>query len=130
MKLAISPALLIPVLCCLLGAVGCGNQSGQHRLTGTVTLDGQAVESGEIVFRPADGTGAAEGGQITEGKYEVLVSAGAKTIVITATREEGTARDGLPNYIQYIPSKYNTKTELSETVDTGSDKVLNFDLQS
>lgn len=111
---------------------GCGgNGNGQRQVSGTVVFDGQPVENGEIVFHPAGGEGAAQGGPIQDGKFQFQATPGEKRVEITATREAATpAADGLPNYVSYIPAKYNSKSTLNETVQESADNVFTYELSS
>jgi hypothetical protein len=43
------------LLAACLACAGCG--TGRATVEGTVSLDGQPIESGSIVFEPADGAG-------------------------------------------------------------------------
>lgn len=114
-----------------LTAVGCGDGTDQRQVSGTVTLDGQPVEKGEIAFYPASGNGAPQGGPITDGKFQFQALAGEKRVEITATREAATpAPDGLPNYVSYIPAKYNSQSTLTETVQDSGANTFTFELTS
>ena len=79
------------LLVCLAACLGCG--TGLATVEGTVTFDGKPVESGSIVFEPADGAGPSAGGQIQNGKYQLAGEAGVmpgkKVVRITAIRSTG-----------------------------------------
>lgn len=116
-------------LSALVFAAGCGGAS-EYTVSGTVTLDGQPVEEGEIRFLPTDGQGTPFAGPIVNGKFESRASAGQNRVEINATRESATpAPDGLPNFESYIPAAYNSQSTLTVTIppDSGS---LTFDLKS
>jgi hypothetical protein len=120
------------VLSGLLFLAGCG-QSGpaEYSVTGSVTLDGQPIEQGEVQFIPADKQGTPQTGQIVNGKFECRVSEGQKRVEITATRESPTpAADGLPNFVSYIPAAYNSQSTLTAEVKAGGDNAFTFTLQS
>ncbi|MBN9122237.1 MAG: hypothetical protein J0I06_24375 [Planctomycetes bacterium] len=70
---------------------GCGGSGSS--VSGTVTFNGQPVESGNINFIPADGKGAPVGGEIKGGKYTVRnVTPGKNKVVVTAySSGEGTS---------------------------------------
>lgn len=101
---------------------GCGSGPDTHEVKGTVTFDGQPVPEGQIVFESNSTVGA----EIKEGKFTAQVPSGKQKVRITATREEGVAPDGLPNFVSYIPAKYNEQTTLEEDV-TGP-KEVKYDL--
>ncbi|MCC9608073.1 hypothetical protein LOC68_01825 [Blastopirellula sp. JC732] len=56
----------------ILVAVGCGR--GGIPLLGEVTYNGQPLDSGSIVFIPADGVGPSRGTTITDGKFKINAS--------------------------------------------------------
>ena len=74
-------------LLAVLGATGCG-RTGPALVTvkGSVTFDGKPVETGEILFRAADGLVATHAGPIAAGGYQVRLPVGAKRVEIIATR--------------------------------------------
>lgn len=111
--------------------VGCG-QSGPKMLevTGTVTYDGKEVSDGDILFAPDDNTVGPEGGKIVAGKYALKVKEGKNAVKITATRVVPGKKGPLgEDWVeQYIPEKYNDKTELSADVGGGKTEH-NFELK-
>jgi hypothetical protein len=126
---------LVPLLVSVLFLVGCGPGGPvTHRVTGTVTFDGAPVESGEIVFKDAGGTGKSYADRITGGKFSLETSPGSKKVEITAMREVpgqfDTSNPGekVPLKEQYIPAQYNIESTLTVEV-TGADS-LTFDLKS
>ena len=112
---------------------------------GTVSYEGQPVESGQIRFHPIKDTRTPMwGAYIRDGQYEAYgkggVPVGTHRVEILAHRvkpgaaemAESAASDpllvGLPTE-QYLPEKYNTKTELEITIEPGSGRVTrDFDL--
>ncbi|MBN2295535.1 MAG: carboxypeptidase regulatory-like domain-containing protein [Pirellulales bacterium] len=51
---------------------GCSGGDGRKELSGTVTVDGQPLESGSINFRPTAGTKAnSSGSTIVNGEFEI-----------------------------------------------------------
>jgi hypothetical protein len=115
---------------------GCQPAAGPESqvVTGTVTLDGEPVAAGEIVFRATDGQTRSCGGQITNGQYSFEASPGSKTVEITAMREVpgkmDTSNPGVevPLMEQYVPEKYNVETTLTAEV-SGADPI-DFELTS
>lgn len=123
---------------------GCGAAvDGPDRsiVTGIVTYDGEPVETGQIWFLPAAGREAPQAGAaIVKGIYRVEnkggVPLGSCTVKITAERpEEGVkiVADGGPEDIpmqQYLPPKYNEKTELTaDIVASAEPVVVDFELK-
>lgn len=100
----------VVALCCV---VGCSKGSSCS-LSGQVTLGGEPVENGNVVFRPVESTpGPAAAAKVIAGKYDVPVDkgllAGKYRVEITATREN----------VQYIPDVYNVASELKVDVSPG-----------
>ena len=62
-------------------------------MTGSVSYEGQPVESGSITFLPADGQGPSAGAAITGGQYRVdEITPGEKTVQIVGLKEIAFAR--------------------------------------
>jgi len=126
------------VSCCMVMAifglvftVGCGD-SGPVRcdVTGTVTLDGEPLETGEILFLPADGQGPSDTCQIVAGAFEGEVTPGSKKVEISSTKEiPATETGGMPDYISLVPAKYNTATTLTAEVTEGGIEPATFALE-
>lgn len=115
----------------LLVVAGCGPTGpARSMVTGTVTLDGQPVEQGQILFMPSDGQGVSDALPIAAGKFEGEVAPGSKRVEITATKEIPPAEaGGMPDYVSIIPKEYNTETTLTADVENGG-APLAFDLKS
>ncbi|MBN2290946.1 MAG: hypothetical protein JXM70_00890 [Pirellulales bacterium] len=130
-----------PALCLLLAMTfGCG-RGGLERaiVTGRVTYRGEAVANGEIRFVPTKGTqGPISGGSIAAGEYVADglggVPVGMYRVEIRAFRIPKPEKldpmgDDFAPRKQYLPEKYNVKTELEMTIAPGSGKIVqNFDL--
>ena len=117
------------------GIVCCGNSgtkpTDKYRVSGTVTFDGQQIPKVYLVLRPADETRAADGGKIVDGRFEFLANPGAKNVVIDASRPEPIDPEmESPRPIFYIPSRYNTKTELTAEVKTEGENRFEFVLMA
>jgi hypothetical protein len=74
-----------------LAVVGCGG--GKGSVSGAVTVDGESVDDGSIVFTPTGGAGRPVGTSIKDGKYAIdddrgLV-AGAHKVEITWNKRTG-----------------------------------------
>jgi hypothetical protein len=118
--------------------VGCGSSDGTNRgsVTGKVTLDGQPVQEGSIVFTPTAGTtGPMSFVQIANGSYSIAAGdrgpvVGKHKVGIEAYRDAGTVDDGgAPLKDQIVPAKYNKETTLVVEVTKGSN-THDFDLVS
>lgn len=120
----------------LVGILGCGGDDvpkgpATHKVTGTVTLDGTPVAKGEISFESeADvKAGVPTAGEITDGKYEVSVTAGKKKVKISARTAIGPESAGVAPTKETIPAKYNQKTTLEFEVKEG-ENTKDFALKS
>ena len=132
------PLALVALFCC--AALGCA-RSGPRRFAvgGQVTLDGAPLPEGEILFRPGASTsGPTAAGLIEEGRYSIDEAhgpvSGSYAVVITASRKTGRKVQSemrgtatTDQYEQYLPARYNDRTELSAQVDDDRDD-LNFQL--
>lgn len=130
---------LVAVITILVGAAmaaGCG-RSGPALVpvSGSVTFDGRAVESGEIVFRAADEAVASSAGTIRDGRYETRTPVGRKRVEIIATRraapkaEKPGGSGESPPAEMYVPDRYNSKSELTAEVTVAGPNQFDFDLQ-
>lgn len=113
--------------------LGCGGGSGADSVTvtGNVTLDGQPLSEGDIIFRADGGKGRGYAGKIKDGSYEVKCAPGNHRVEIRAMRSESgkkaktlaSGEEGMA-LEQYIPAKYNDKSTLTADV---SDSKTEFD---
>ena len=129
------------VVLMIVGASGCGGGPERFTVGGQVTLDGQPLPDGEIVFRPTGATkGPTAAGSIDNGVYLIPEArgpmAGSYTVSIEAERKTGKkiranmiGTATTDQYEQYLPARYNDKTTLTADV-TDSRDDLNFELTS
>ena len=136
-------------LACIVCAVviGCGRGKLERVVvSGRVTYQGQPVTKGKIRFIPIKDTKTPMWGAfIHNGRYEAGgkggVPVGTHRVEIVAWRTESDVAEttnpptpdrslgGAPMGQQYVPEKYNAKTELEITIPPGSGKVVrDFDL--
>jgi hypothetical protein len=102
--------------------IGCGrDELNRVVVSGEVKYAGELIPNGQVVFYPTDDTpGPATAATITAGKYladaKGGVPAGKHRVMIEAYRAP-TARPGINvedlGREQYIPAKYNTRSELT-----------------
>ena len=134
-------------LCGLLA--GCGGSTAsqgdfvRNPVTGTVTLDGNALMKGSIRFFPLETTGASTitGGAILDGKFKLDektgLPAGKYKVTISAT--SGSSEPVDPDKLmsgevteespeELIPAKYNSESELTCEVKADSPNELKFEL--
>lgn len=126
-------AVLIPAWKCLavtgvlLGIGGCTNSVPESEVTGTVTVNEQPVLEGQITFHPVSGGGKSASGRIEYGNYRLKVPPGEKLVEIYGQREiPGRYSSELVNgqkvlmREEFVPSRYNTKSELKATIPAAS----------
>lgn len=130
-------------LCTALVASGC-NDNELSDVQGTVTLDGQPLAGGIIVFEPVDRRGSVAGGEITAGKYRLAgksgVPPGDKTVRITGVYKTGRqievgppAPEGtMADEVQQIdlPEIYNQRSDLQLRVTAGETNQHDFHMKS
>ena len=128
--------------CALLGGCGGGDGFDRAAVSGSVTFDGEPVETGTIAFHPDAGTtGPVSGIKISAGRYEIEEAMGPvvgnQKVEILAIRETGELGPVIPPSPertkiteQYIPKKYNKKTTLTVVIESGDNEDTNFDLNS
>lgn len=108
---------------------GC-SRSELVEVTGTVTWEGQPVETGEIIFHPIDASITPAAGRIRGGEFSFLTKPGKKRADIQAVRKTGKrdAKEGFEITELYIPAKYNTQTELEADVSPDGENHFEFAL--
>jgi hypothetical protein len=149
--------LCIAAACCLvcLATIGCGPKGPElGSVTGKVTLDGKPVTNGLVTFMPAAGGRPATGKTNTSGQYELLgvdgkgALLGQHRVTVTTLQEVVAAAEmssDSPEYakqavadpsdydsaavVEPIPARYNTNTELTFEVKSGSN-VIDLELKS
>lgn len=127
--------------------MGCG-PGGARRdalpISGLVTLDGQPLKSGYIVFEPKDGQPTQSGGMISDGVFNVPAehgaAPGAYSVAIFAEGETAPiqATPGTPEYeaaaarktTNKIPPRYNFNSELTAEVTRDGENHFTFELTS
>ena len=126
--------LPITIILTLLSIAGCRGDDGptRYQVSGTVTADGEPVKKGYIVFQPADPGGRADGAPIEAGRYDLRATPGRKKVEIRAMRTSGKidANLGQPLEENFLPAKYNTKTELTAEVTASGPTRFDFSLSS
>src|SRR5262245_60102268 len=119
----------------VLTVVGCsGARDGFPRepISGKVTLDGKALENGQITFTPAGGGEPVVGGVITDGSYTVRradgPSPGPHSVKVWSRKATGKKlpSDDQPGTFieetrEIIPARHNLKSELKAEVKQGGD---------
>ena len=119
-------------------ALGCGNANGRYPVSGDVTLQGQPLASGAIVFEAEDG-GSRGGATISDGKYALPANQGlvpGKYIVrVSAVQSQTSTADAPPGpeaaaqeraNKDLVPDEFNAKSTLK--YEAGPDKPAEFNV--
>src|SRR5262245_1457424 len=110
--------ILVATLATLLIA-GCSNEPRLYPVSGSVSLDGQPVADGDIMFLSQDGVRGPDPGKIKDGNYTLKTTEGKKRVEISASKiRPGGARGGggEPVPEEYIPTHYNMESKLNADV--------------
>jgi hypothetical protein len=124
----------------LLAAVASCGSSNQVAVQGRVTLDGQPVGPGSIVFLPeGGGEGTKVAAAIEDGKYQIGKERGAKPgayrVEITWSKKTGRQRPSadpgmmMDETEEAIPPQFNSQSTLRKELKPG-DNVHDFELKS
>ena len=125
-------------LAIICGLAGCDDSSGgRHSISGTVTYESEPLAKGNITFLPKNGGQPAASMVVAgdfsipakkglmPGKYRVEIKARRATGKTFLDEESGKTEDEL---VQYLPPKYNRRTELEVTVVRGDRNTFSFEL--
>jgi hypothetical protein len=130
-------------LVCLFLTYGCGAGDKRAAVSGKVTLDGQAVESGSITFQPIEGTqGPSAGTAVTKGVYQIPRAQGplpgVYRVEIYSQRKTGNkipagspAPPGtlVEEVVEAVPARFNAQSTLRSEVRSGNNP-LDFNLSA
>jgi hypothetical protein len=129
--------------------IGCAGGGGDDKprepVSGTVSMDGQPLPAGVILFAPAGGAGeslASATGKIENGQFSIPRDQGPvpgkyKVTISHTDEPEGRVKIELKKPgkktsgpKELIPAKYNAQTTLSAEIPKGGKSDLNFPLES
>jgi hypothetical protein len=133
--------MLAVALISLLFVSGCGPKSDRHAVSGKVTLNGAALDEGEIRFASAGGEKiSASGTHIANGEYQIPQEKGLRA---GTYRVEISAPDNSKPPVSYsapgqprtpataaerIPAEYNDKSKKTIDVTADGDNHFEFDI--
>jgi hypothetical protein len=131
------------LVCQLLSAflvAGCVSHANRSNVSGTVTFDGDPLADGTITFVALSPENQGSAAKIEEGRYSIRgergLADGEYRVEVSALRETGKSITNpdepgsmMPERVQYIPLRYNQRTELKATVSSSSRK-FDFELTS
>jgi len=117
---------LVALTCLLLG---CGER--KSTVNGTLTFDGQPVQSGMITFVRSEGELVREGAVIQSGAFRVTLEPGEYKIELSAQKVVGKRKqkgfDGKDEEVELseelFPERFNTKTTLMKKVGPGTNTM-------
>lgn len=128
--------LLISLISCFALCLGCGGDPNISIVSGTVTVDGEPLETGSILFVPVDGNSPTSGGEIAKGNYSVEVPVGTMKVALSAPKVIGKKKiyptpesPEMPITVEALPPQYNERSELKIEV-TPPTKQQDFHLKS
>ena len=134
-------AFLLPLALIGFTASGCGRRDGPARVlvfvSGTVTLDGQPLDQGEVHFISPDGRTTEEGYFIDacivkQGVFKGKTSAGERAVQIWSFKTSDAAPDPVtgdkPLPINVIPSRFSENSTLSASVTESGPNRFTFDI--
>lgn len=123
--------LVAYLACCLLG---CGRTTGPttHAVSGTVTLDGKPLATGDVIFYPETENKPAVMGKLKEGHYAFRIAAGRHRVSIQSVGgEPRVLAAGMPPVFKpLVPARYNQATKLTADVTAAATNRFDFDLTS
>jgi hypothetical protein len=127
----------------IVGLAGCGdNPLGRRALSGSVTLDGSPLESGNIEFAPLDAASVSSGANIQQGRFDVPelqgVPPGKYRVRIFAAQAAGAPRTPEEAAIptghrpgeSLVAARFNTASELVAEVTESGRNEFNFEVSS
>jgi hypothetical protein len=114
----------------LLAGAGCRPRT-HYPVSGTVTVAGAPLKTGKILFMDPDKHHDADVGNITDGKFDLMVRAGQNRVEIRCgvwTGEIGNFGGKITD--EGLPKRYNADSRLTYEVKTSGKNVCSFDLDN
>lgn len=122
------------LLVALVVLVGCNTGPRTHVVRGTVSLDGEPIEEGEITFTPEGGVHGPTQGKIKAGQYEFKAVEGMNKVHFSAAKikpggAKGAAGEPVPE--DYLPERYHVgKSKQTAEVKAGGENKFDFPLKT
>ncbi len=133
MRLKSGLSVSISVVYLLLTNVGCAPSGPQtYPVSGTVTYDGEPVAQGDILFVPMNRSLAPDAGTIENGRFRAQAKEGECRVEISALNIGPDTKVVMGSAIatNFIPERYNRRSELRAEVSATDDNVYDFKLTS
>ena len=117
---------------------GCRPANDEVTISGTVTLEGEQLESGVITFTPRDGATHVSGGIIEDGAYRVSVLPGEKIVLIrglkrvadrTVTDEVSGVTYPVSDWARVTPAEYESAESPLRADVTSDGEMFDFELK-
>lgn len=111
-----------------LAFIGCGPRDPRVTIQGAVTLDGEPLPNGQVIFIPNSPALGAAGGAIADGVFTVTTYKGPHKVEVHAEKQltrpvpSGAPPEAGITFVSIIPKRYNEKTTLSFDVQSPADK--------
>lgn len=117
----------------LVAAIGCGQKDGPRRLRvpvqGVVTVDGQPLEVGDIIFSNRD-AGEVDACRITNGQFRGMVCPGTRRVeIISVPRRANDAPASMEPAENRLPARYSMNSTLTADVREKGRNDFTFELQ-
>ena len=125
---------LLGALICGAALIGCNG--GASSVSGTVSLDGQPVKSGSIMFVSTE-SDRREGAVIQDGEFQAELPPGKYRLELSGQKVVGQRKqkdfEGKDEVLditdELFPEKFNVKSQLTQEIKPGS-QTLPLDLKS
>jgi hypothetical protein len=139
-RLAVTRCTLLRAMLALGSAAvlmgGC-TSSTNGTLDGEVTLDGAALKEGVVRFVPTGGKGTTSTANISDGRFRAPLTAGEYRVEFSSPKVLSTKRKmydtpdspWVDDVGELIPEKYNAKSDLTVTIQAGT-QAKRFELLS
>jgi hypothetical protein len=100
-------------------------------VSGSVLIDGEPLDEGEIIFEEADNSRTPAASKIEKGQYKVAVLPGSKKVRITASRSTSKPDPVMGSAAKEprIGPEFNTDTRLTCEVQPGQQSGVNFEVK-
>lgn len=114
---------------------GCGLEGDLAKVKGRVTLGGEPLEGAIVQFQPTfEGGSSSAGCTDAKGRYQLMYTfdksgamVGEHVVTIRTADVYYECEDGAAEGEERIPARYNSQTQLTRTVEPGSNR-FDFEL--
>jgi hypothetical protein len=120
-------AILLAMLAC---ATGCGVPEAE--VSGIVTIDGERLNEGDIIFEETDNSITPAAGKIVAGTYTTKALPGSKIVRINASRPSALVDPhmGVATRESMIAEEYNVQSTLRAEIKPGKNEGVDFKVKS